>query len=404
MDIQQIRDYFPILKQQVNGKPLVYFDNAATTQKPKVVIDTINEYHSLWNSNVHRGVHFLSNYCTEAAERARQKVANFINAAHEHEIIFTQGTTDSINLVAETFGREFISPGDEILVSQTEHHSNFVPWQQIALRKNATLVVFGCNEQGEWDLNDFQKKINGKTKIVALGHVSNALGVVNPIEKAIAIAHNHNIPVLVDGAQAVQHIPVDVQKLDVDFYAFSGHKIYAPMGIGVLYGKEHWLEQLPPYQGGGEMIKHVSFEKTTFNDLPFKFEAGTPNVAGAIGLQHALQFVEEVGHQQMIDYEKELLRYAVEQMKEIENIRLIGTAKEKSAIISFLLGNHHPADTGTLIDFMGIAVRTGHHCTQPLMDYLNIPGTVRASFAVYNTKKEIDVFVKALRSAQNMLD
>ncbi|HON18814.1 MAG TPA: SufS family cysteine desulfurase [Salinivirgaceae bacterium] len=397
MDIQQIRDYFPILKQQVNGKPLVYFDNAATTQKPKVVIDTINEYHSLWNSNVHRGVHFLSNYCTEAAERARQKVANFINAAHEHEIIFTQGTTDSINLVAETFGREFISPGDEILVSQTEHHSNFVPWQQIALRKNATLVVFGCNEQGEWDLNDFQKKINGKTKIVALGHVSNALGVVNPIEKAIAIAHNHNIPVLVDGAQAVQHIPVDVQKLDVDFYAFSGHKIYGPTGIGVLYGKEKWLDKLPPYRFGGEMITKVTNQHTEFNTLPYKFEAGTPNYIGQIGLGAALEFISQVGLSSVSHHEEDLLRYAEEKLLQIDSITIYGKSKNKAGVVSFLVNGVHPYDIGVLLDKTGIAVRTGNHCAQPLMLRLGIVGTVRASFAVYNTKDEIDYFVAMLK-------
>jgi cysteine desulfurase/selenocysteine lyase len=293
---------------------------------------------------------------------------------------------------------------DEVIVSRMEHHSNIVPWQLACEKSGAVLKVVGIDQNGDLLLDDYQQLFTKKTKIVAITHTSNSLGTINPIKQIVDIAHQHQVPVLLDGAQGIKSCGIDVQAVDCDFYCFSGHKIYAPMGIGVLYGKEHWLEQLPPYQGGGEMIKHVSFEKTTFNDLPFKFEAGTPNVAGAIGLQHALQFVEEVGHQQMIDYEKELLRYAVEQMKEIENIRLIGTAKEKSAIISFLLGNHHPADTGTLIDFMGIAVRTGHHCTQPLMDYLNIPGTVRASFAVYNTKKEIDVFVKALRSAQNMLD
>ena len=401
---EKIRQFFPILSQQVHGKPLIYLDNAATTQKPITVTDAVSDYYETINSNVHRGAHYLSTLATEAYEKARIQVQKFINAKYSHEIIFTRGTTEGINLVAATFAQKMLKADDEVIVSRMEHHSNIVPWQLACEKSGAVLKVVGIDQNGDLLLDDYQQLFTKKTKIVAITHTSNSLGTINPIKQIVDIAHQHQVPVLLDGAQGIKSCGIDVQAVDCDFYCFSGHKIYAPMGIGVLYGKEHWLEQLPPYQGGGEMIKHVSFEKTTFNDLPFKFEAGTPNVAGAIGLQHALQFVEEVGHQQMIDYEKELLRYAVEQMKEIENIRLIGTAKEKSAIISFLLGNHHPADTGTLIDFMGIAVRTGHHCTQPLMDYLNIPGTVRASFAVYNTKREIDVFVKALRSAQNMLD
>ncbi len=403
MDLKEIRSQFPILSQTVNGKPLVYFDNAATTQKPNTVIDIVNEYHSRWNANVHRGVHQLSNVCTDAAEAAREKIARFINAAASDEIIFTQGTTDSINLVAETFGRAFIKPGDEILVSQTEHHSNFVPWQQIALRYNARFVVFDCHDSGEWDMNDFYAKINAKTKLVAVGHVSNALGTVNPIKDVIDKAHSLGIPVLVDGAQAIQHIPVDVQALDVDFYVFSGHKIYGPTGIGVLYAKTQWLEALPPYRYGGEMISKVTNTYSEFNNLPYKFEAGTPNYIGQIGFGAAIDFISQFEVQQIATYEHKLLRYAEQKLSDLEGVVIYGKSDEKAAVVSFLIDGIHPYDLGVLLDKTGIAVRTGNHCAQPLMTRLGIFGTVRASFAFYNTFEEIDYFAEMLRKIIPML-
>ena len=401
---EKIREEFPILFQNVHGKPLIYFDNAATTQKPISVVEAINTYYETINSNVHRGVHHLSQLATDAYEQARNQVQKFINAEHSHEIIFTRGTTESINLVACSFAREILKEGDEIILSLMEHHSNIVPWQLACEQSGAKIKVIPILENGELDFTTYQKLFTEKTKLIAVTQASNTLGTINPVKEIVNIAHQHQVPVLIDGAQGIKSCGMDVQETDCDFYCFSGHKIYAPMGIGVLYGKETWLDKLPPYQGGGDMIKHVSFEKTTFNSLPFKFEAGTPNVGGAIGLQHALIFIENYGHQNMIAYEKELLQYAVNQMKLIDNIRFIGTAKEKTAVISFLLGNHHPTDVGTLIDFMGVAVRTGHHCTQPLMDYLGIPGTIRASFAIYNTHYEIDMMVKALQTAQQMLN
>ncbi len=390
INIEQIRADFPILKETVYEKPLVYLDNAATTHKPKQVIDAVSEVYLKYNSNIHRGVHHLSNVCTEAHEAARVKVQQFINAKHSHEVIFTRGTTESINLLAASFADTFLKPGDEILVSQLEHHSNIVPWQLLEQRKGIVLKYIPINEAGELVLDTIDELINSKTKLVAVAHISNALGTVNPIKTIINKAHSLDIPVMIDGAQAVQHVQVDVQELDCDFYVFSGHKLYGPTGIGALYGKEEWLNKLHPYHGGGEMIKTVSFEGTTFNELPFKFEAGTPDFSGSVGLAAAIDYVNSIGLKNIAQYEHELLSYATEKLSAIPNIRFFGTAKEKASVISFLIGDIHPFDIGTMLDKMGIAVRTGHHCAQPLMQYYNIPGTIRASFAIYNTKAEID--------------
>lgn len=403
LDINKIRADFPILQQNIYGKPLVYFDNAATNQKPQCVIDTLVEYYKSENSNIHRGVHYLSQKATIAFENARETVKAFINANSSSEIIFTRGTTESINLVAQSFGKKFIKEGDEVIISAMEHHSNIVPWQMICEEKGALLKVIPFFENGELDINAFENLISEKTRIIAITHVSNALGTINPIKEIIQKAHSKNIPVLIDGAQGIAHSKVDVQDLDCDFYCFSGHKIYAPMGIGVLYGKEELLNQMPPYHGGGEMIKTVTFEKTTYNDLPFKFEAGTPNVGDVLGLEKALQYINEIGIDKIAEYEDVLLNYATEKLAEIEGIRFFGTAKHKSAVISFLIGNIHPFDAGTIIDRHGVAVRTGHHCAQPLMDYYKIPGTIRASFAFYNTKEEIDVLITAVKKAKQML-
>lgn len=404
LDTNKIRVDFPILQQNIYGKPLVYFDNAATNQKPQCVIDTLVEYYKSENSNIHRGVHYLSQKATIAFENARETVKAFINAKSSSEIIFTRGTTESINLVAQSFGRKFIKEGDEVIISAMEHHSNIVPWQMICEEKGAFLKVIPFFENGELDINAFENLISKKTRIIAITHVSNALGTINPIKEIIQKAHSKNIPVLIDGAQGIAHSKVDVQVLDCDFYCFSGHKIYAPMGIGVLYGKEELLNQMPPYHGGGEMIKIVTFEKTTYNDLPFKFEAGTPNVGDVLGLEKALQYINEIGIDKIAEYEDVLLNYATEKLAEIEGIRFFGTAKHKSAVISFLIGNIHPFDAGTIIDRYGVAVRTGHHCAQPLMDYFKIPGTIRASFAFYNTKEEIDVLITAVKKAKQMLE
>lgn len=404
LDTNKIRVDFPILQQNIYGKPLVYFDNAATNQKPQCVIDTLVEYYKSENSNIHRGVHYLSQKATIAFENARETVKAFINAKSSSEIIFTRGTTESINLVAQSFGRKFIKEGDEVIISAMEHHSNIVPWQMICEEKGAFLKVIPFFENGELDINAFENLISKKTRIIAITHVSNALGTINPIKEIIQKAHSKNIPVLIDGAQGIAHSKVDVQVLDCDFYCFSGHKIYAPMGIGVLYGKEELLNQMPPYHGGGEMIKTVTFEKTTYNDLPFKFEAGTPNVGDVLGLEKALQYINEIGIDKIAEYEDVLLNYATEKLAEIEGIRFFGTAKHKSAVISFLIGNIHPFDAGTIIDRYGVAVRTGHHCAQPLMDYFKIPGTIRASFAFYNTKEEIDVLITAVKKAKQMLE
>ena len=398
-----IRSQFPILNQQVYGKQLVYLDNAATTQKPQSVIDTLSQYYLTLNSNIHRGTHYLAAKATEAYETTRRRVQEFIHARHAHEIVFTRGTTESINLVASSFGQEFLHKGDEILISAMEHHSNIVPWQLACERKGARLRTIPFDDSGLLDIEAIPALINEHTRLVALCHVSNTLGTINPVKQVIELAHAHGIPVLIDGAQSVAHLSVDVQELGCDFYCFSGHKMYGPMGVGILYGREAWLEKLPPYQGGGEMIKDVTFERTTYNELPFKFEAGTPSVGDVLALDSAIRFMQQVGIAEIAAHEKELTDYATAQMLQIDGIRIFGTVAEKSAVISFLVGNAHPYDTGTLLDKLGIAVRTGHHCTQPIMDRYGIPGTVRASFAVYNSLEEIDIFIAALRRIIPML-
>ena len=402
-DIHSIRADFPILKTTVNGKPLVYLDNGATTQKPLAVINAITDYYTLKNSNVHRGVHHLSQVATDAYEITRKKVKHYINAAHEHEIIMTSGTTNGINLVSSCYGKQFVKAGDEIIISAMEHHSNIVPWQMLCEERHATLKVIPISDKGELDMNAYRSLLNDRVKMVAVTYVSNTLGTINPVKEIIKLAHEYDIPVLIDGAQAVQHIAVDVQALDADFFVFSGHKMYGPTGVGVLYGKEKWLEMMPPYQGGGDMIKEVKFEKTTYNELPFKFEAGTPNIEAGICLANAIDYINEVGLNNISLYETELLKYATQVLSDVEGIRIIGTSKEKSSVISFLLDGAHPYDVGVILDKLGIAVRTGHHCTQPLMERFAIPGTVRASIAMYNTKEEIDTLVLAIKKAASML-
>ncbi|MFH2095060.1 MAG: cysteine desulfurase [Bacteroidota bacterium] len=396
MDIQKIRGDFPILKQRIYDKTLVYFDNAATTQKPQIVLDTINEYYSRYNSKIHRGVHYLSEKSTQAYENARQIVQKFINAKHSHEVIFTYNTTTGINLVASSFGEKFVRKDDEIIISGMEHHSNIVPWQIMCEKKEAKLVVIPFYSNGELAVKELPRLINEKTRLIAINHISNTLGTVNPIKEVIDLAHSHNIPVLIDGAQGIHHQPVDVQELDVDFYAFSGHKMYGPTGIGVLFGKEKWLDEIPPYMGGGDMIKHVTFAKTTYNVLPFKFEAGTTNYIGAIGLAAAVKYLNEIGIPEIAAYEKELLIHATKRLSQIENLTIYGNAPDKASVISFLLKGIHHFDTGMMLDKMDIAVRTGNHCTQPIMDYYKIDGTVRASFSFYNTKEEIDYLYDSL--------
>lgn len=403
LDIQKIRADFPLLNEKVYGRELVYLDNGATTQKPQQVIDTLDDYYKHYNSNVHRGIHRLSQIATDAQEAARKYVAQFINAENDHEIIFTRGTTESINLVAYSFGKRFLNKGDEVIITTMEHHSNIVPWQIACEDRGASLKVLPINESGELVLNALENLITDKTKIIAVTWVSNTLGTVNDIEKIMGIAHKHDIPVLVDAAQAVQHIPVDVQQLDIDFLVFSGHKIYGPTGIGILYGKEKYLDEMPPYQGGGSMIKTVTFEKTTYTNLPFKFEAGTPDISGAIGLHAALEYVNALGIDNIRQYENELIQYAMEQLSVIDGLRFIGNSKQKSGALSFLVNDIHPFDMGELLDKQGIAVRTGHHCCQPIMDFYNIPGTVRASFALYNTKAEVDALKKGIEKAVVML-
>lgn len=402
-EINNIRADFPILMERVYNKPLIYFDNAATTQKPQAVLDRINFGYKHLNANIHRGVHYLSQKATEAHEEARRQIARFINAASSDEVIFTRGTTEAINLVAFSFGEYCCRAGDEIIISMMEHHSNVVPWQMLCERKGMKLRVIPINEKGELRLDIFKDLINENTRLVAVTQVSNVLGTVNPVKEIIQTAHLHNIPVLIDGAQAVPHIQVDVQELDADFYVFSGHKIYAPTGIGVLYGKREWLERIPPYQGGGEMIQTVTFEKTTYNELPFKFEAGTPDYIGSTALAEALKYVENIGIKKIAAYENELTAYATAELMKIDGMRIFGTSEHKSAVISFLVGNIHPYDIGMLLDKLGIAVRTGHHCAQPLIDYLGIPGTVRASFSFYNTKEEVEIFINALKRVVGML-
>ena len=401
--IEQIRAEFPILSEKIYNKPLIYFDNGATTQKPRCVVEKIDQGYYHLNANIHRGVHYLSQKATEAHEAARQSIAEFLGSDKREEIIFTRGTTEAINLVAFSFGEAFCKPGDEVIVSVMEHHSNIVPWQILCERKGMKLRVVPMNEKGELNIEAYASLLTERTKIVSVTHVSNVLGTINPVKEIIRLAHEKAIPVLLDGAQAVPHIKVNVADLDADFYVFSGHKVYGPTGIGVLYGKEKWLNAIPPYQGGGEMIATVSFEKTTYNELPFKFEAGTPDYIGSTALAEALRYLQEIGIDKIAAYEHELTAYATLRLGEIENMRIIGTADAKSAVISFLVGNIHPYDIGMLLDKLGIAVRTGHHCAQPLIDSLGIPGTVRASFAFYNTKQEIDSFVDALKRVVAML-
>lgn len=401
-DIQKIRADFPILSREVYGKPLVYLDNGATTQKPRCVVDAItDEYYSV-NANVHRGVHFLSQQATELHEASRETVRKFINAGSINEIVFTRGTTESINLLASSFGEAFLHPGDEVIVSVMEHHSNIVPWQLLAERKCINLKVIPMNDRGELLMDEYEKLFTDRTKIVSVVHVSNVLGTVNPIKEMIKIAHKHDVPFLVDAAQSIPHMAVDVQDLDADFLVFSGHKVYGPTGVGVLYGKEEWLNKLPPYQGGGEMIQHVSFEHTTFNELPFKFEAGTPDYIGTTGLAKALDYVSAIGLDKIAAYEHELTEYATQRLKTIPGMRIFGEAAGKGSVISFLVGDIHHFDMGTLLDRLGIAVRTGHHCAQPLMQRLGIEGTVRASFGLYNTREEVDVLVAGIERVSKM--
>jgi cysteine desulfurase/selenocysteine lyase len=402
LDIEKVRKDFPILQTMVYGHPLVYLDNAATTQKPWAVIKAIEHYYTTTNSNVHRGVHYLSQRATEAYEEPRLKVAKFIGARHTHEIIYTRGTTDSINMVANCFARQYLKEGDSILVSGMEHHSNIVPWQMFCEQYKARLKVIPIDDKGEMILDGLEDLLKG-VKFVSVGWVSNALGTINPVRDIIAAAHHEGIPVLLDAAQAVQHMEIDVQELDVDFLAFSGHKIYGPTGIGILYGKEEWLNKLPPYQGGGEMIKTVTFEKTTYNELPYKFEAGTPDMAGAVGLGAALDYLDGLGFPSVREAETHLLAYALEAVQGIEGLRLIGNARNRAGVISFLVGDIHPFDLGEILDKQGIAVRTGHHCAEPVMDRYHIPGTVRASLALYNTAGEIDKLVAGIRKAVQML-
>jgi len=402
-DVQRVREDFPILSRTVNGKPLVYLDNGATTQKPKQVVDAIQAYYTDINSNIHRGVHHLSQLATDAYEITRRKVREFINAGHEHEVILTPGTTHGINLVASCYGKAFVKPGDEIIISAMEHHSNIVPWHMLCEDRGAVLRIIPVTEEGELDMETYRSLLNERTKLVAVTYVSNALGTINPVKELIALAHRADVPVLLDAAQAIQHLPIDVQALDVDFLVFSGHKMYGPTGVGVLYGKEKYLEAMPPYQGGGDMIKEVTLTKTVYNDLPFKFEAGTPNIEAGICLADAIDYLNEIGLDRILAYEHDLLEYATERMLEIPGLRIIGTAKEKSSVISFLVEGTHPYDVGVILDKLGIAIRTGHHCAQPLMDHYGIPGTARASLAMYNTVEEIDALVAGIARAQAML-
>jgi cysteine desulfurase/selenocysteine lyase len=402
LDIHKIRAEFPILSQKVNGKPLVYFDNGATSQKPQVVIDAISKYYQEINANIHRGVHTLSQLATDAYEISRVKIQHHINAKLLHEVLFTSGTTHGINLVANGFA-SILKPGDEVMVSALEHHSNIVPWQMLCEKTGAILKVIPMNQGGELDIIAYESLLSDKTKIVTVNHISNALGTINPIKYMIEKAHAVGAAVLIDGAQAVPHLKPDVQDLDCDFYAFSGHKMCGPTGTGILYGKESWLNKLPPYQGGGEMIKEVTFEKTTYADLPHKFEAGTPNIAGGIVLGTAVDYMNSIGFENIQQQENELLAHATKQLLEIEGLRIYGTGKEKASVISFNIDGIHPYDIGSIIDKLGIAVRTGHHCAQPIMNYFEIPGTIRASFSFYNTKEEIDLMVEAVKKAKTML-
>lgn len=401
-DVNKLREDFPILSRTIYNKPLVYFDNGATTQKPRVVVDAmVNEYYSV-NANVHRGVHFLSMRATELHEESREVVRNFLNARSTNEIIFTRGTTESVNLLAYSFGEAFMKEGDEVIVSVMEHHSNIVPWQLLRDRKGIVIKVIPMNDRGELLLDEYEKLFSPRTRLVSVVHVSNVLGTINPVKQMIEIAHKHDVPVFVDGAQAVPHMPVDVQALDADFYAFSGHKVYGPTGVGVLYGKENWLDKLPPYQGGGEMIGSVSFERTTYNELPYKFEAGTPDYVGTTALACALRYVSAIGMDAIGNWEHELTQYALRRFEEIGDIRVFGNAAERGGVLSFQVGNIHHFDLGTLLDRLGIAVRTGHHCAQPLMQRLGIEGTARASFGLYNTKEEVDALIAGIERVRKM--
>ncbi len=401
--IIELRADFPILSREINGKPLVYFDNGASAQKPNLVIDRVSKYYQFENSNIHRGVHTLSQEATSAYEEARRKIQKYINSPLEEEVIFTKGTTDGINLVANGFSRGVLQKGDEIIISEMEHHSNIVPWQMACEYTGAILKVAPINDDGELILSAFKELLNSKTKLVAITHVSNTLGTINPVKEIVELAHQNGTPVLLDGAQSVPHMKVDMQDLNCDFYALSGHKMFGPTGVGILYGKKEWLDKLPPYQGGGDMIKTVTFEKTTYNDLPHKFEAGTPNIAGGIGLGAAVEYLEGIDWKAIHIHESELLAYATEQIQEIEGIRLIGTAKDKAGVLSFVHDKAHHYDLGTIMDQLGVAIRTGHHCTEPLMHRFKVTGTARASFAFYNTKEEVDLFIAALKRALNML-
>ena len=401
-DVEKIRRDFPILHQQVYGHPLVYLDNAATSQKPRAVIDAISRYYERGNANIHRGVHYLSEHATSEHEAARRTVQAFVNAADKREIIFVRSATEGINLVAQTYGRAHVGAGDEVLITAMEHHSNIVPWQMLCEEKRANLRVLPINERGELRLEELPKLLTAKTKLLGLSHVSNALGTINPVKQIVEMAHSRNVPVLVDGAQAAPHLKIDVQELDVDFYVFSGHKVYGPTGIGVLYGKFDLLNAMPPYQGGGDMIRSVTFEKTLYNDLPFKFEAGTPDIAGAIGLGAALNYVERLGIDNIAAHEHDLLVYGSEALSAIPGVRIIGTAAQKAAVISFIIEGIHPHDIGTIVDREGIAVRTGHHCAQPVMQFFRVPSTARASFALYNTREEIDRLVEGIEKVKEV--
>lgn len=403
LDIQKVREEFPILEQKVFGNPLVYLDNAATSQKPKAVLDAIQEYYTGYNSNVHRGVHHLSQTATDAYENARTAIQEHLNAESPDEINFVRGTTEAINLVAKTWGRKFIGKDNEVIVSTIEHHSNIVPWQMLCEETGAKLRVIPVNDAGELQMDEFYKLLNEKTKLISVNHISNALGTINPVEEIISAAHAQDAVVMIDGAQAVPHMQVDVQALDADFYCFSGHKAYGPTGIGILYGKRHLLESMPPWHGGGEMIKEVSFHGTTYNDLPYKFEAGTPNICGGIALAAALEYIRSIGYEAIQAQEQMLLDYAIERLQEVEGIRFVGTASQRASVVSFVIEGIHPYDIGVLLDRLGIAIRTGHHCAQPLMEHFRLEGTCRASFAFYNTKEEVDALADGVKRAVNML-
>ena len=401
--IDQIREDFPILNQKINGKPLIYFDNGATSQKPAIVIEAISQFYKDINANVHRGVHHLSQVSTEKYENSRDVVQHFIGAASREEIIFTKGTTDAINIVASSWAQKFLNENDEIIISTMEHHSNIVPWQMVCQKSGAKLIVAPINNEGELLLESLKKQINNRTKLISITHISNTLGTINPIKEIIAFARSKGVLVLIDAAQSVPHMKIDVGELDCDFLAFSAHKIFGPTGTGVLYAKRKWLDLMPPYQGGGDMIKEVTFEKTTYNDPPHKFEAGTPNIAGVIGMAAAIKYIQKIGYKFIHQQEQELLSFATAEMQKIEGIQIIGTASKKASVISFLLKGTHPFDVGTILDQLGIAIRTGHHCTQPLMNFYNIPGTARISFSFYNSLDEVKVFIKALKKVKTML-